>query len=86
VLFCCSDAHLLRNAFSPQGVDTSDATVSVAGTYHTSALSPSGKKVSVGLLMRLEINAADKAFRLTVRAVHPQVSVAIKNIVKSQLT
>lgn len=67
------------------GADTSDATISVAGTYRTGAQSPSGDKVSVGLLTRLEINAAAKAFRLTVRAVHPQVAVAIKNIVKSQL-
>ena len=69
-----------------KGVDTSDASITAAGTFRTGAPAQGGAgKVSVGLLMRLEINAAAKAYRCTVRAVHGKVSEAIFNILRNQL-
>ncbi len=59
--------------------------VNAAGTYRTGTLGPNGEKISVGLLVRVEANAAAGMFRVSVRAVHPTVSTAIKTIVKNQV-
>jgi len=68
-----------------EGVDQNEYILSAAGQFRTGTVSPSGAKVSVGCLLRLEANAQQSAFRLTVRAVHGMISVALKNIVKSQV-
>ncbi|RHY52455.1 hypothetical protein B5M09_009180, partial [Aphanomyces astaci] len=57
--------------------------VSLAATFRTGTASPSGEKISVGILLKLE--SQGNSFRLTVRAVHPDVSVAVKNNVKLAL-
>ena len=68
-----------------EGVDQNEYIVSAAGQFRTGKVSPSGAKVSVGCLLRLEANAQQSAFRLTVRAVHGMISVALKNVIKAQL-
>jgi AP-2 complex subunit alpha len=67
------------------GVDQTAFTISTAGTFRTGATNPNGDKISVGCLMRLEANPKANAFRVTVRAVHGRVSLALKNIIKAQL-
>lgn len=52
--------------------------VSGCGTYKTGAKDPSGKNISVGMLVRIEANA-DK-FRVTARTLHPTVSASVKTI------
>ena len=68
------------------GLDKSDTTLSLATTFRTGSVSESGNKISIGCLLRLEANHEAKAYRLTVRAVHGEVSLAMKNIVVNLLT
>ena len=68
-----------------EGVDQNEYIVSAAGQFCTSMVSPSGAKVSVGCLVRLEANAQQSAFRVTVRAAHGVLSIALKNVIKAQL-
>jgi AP-2 complex subunit alpha len=68
-----------------QGIDTAGNSVTVAGTFRTGTPAPTGDKVSVGILARVEANAATNSFRVTVRAVHKDVSLAIKNGFKAVL-
>ncbi|KAF1325637.1 Ap-2 complex subunit alpha, partial [Globisporangium splendens] len=68
-----------------QGVDTSEATLSLACTFRTDTSGPNGDKVSVGCLVRIETNAMTNAYRITVRAVHKDVSEATKNCLKTVL-
>jgi AP-2 complex subunit alpha len=56
--------------------------ITAASTFRTGAVS-NGQRVSIGTLLKLEANGT--AFRLTVRAVHGKISVALKNIIKAQL-
>lgn len=65
-----------------QGVDQSSASLSAAGTFRTGATAPSGDKLSVGCLVRVEANPTANAYRITVRAVHRDVSVTTKNCLK----
>lgn len=89
-LFSCTDRCIVT-AFSRfvvmcmQGVDSSDATLSVASTFRTGTTAPSGEKVSVGCLMRIEANQMNNSYRVTVRAVHRDVSLATKNCLKTVL-
>lgn len=64
------------------GLDTTDMQITAASTFRTGAVS-NGQRVSIGTLLKLEANGT--AFRLTVRAVHGKISVALKNIIKAQL-
>ncbi|RHY28003.1 hypothetical protein DYB32_006334 [Aphanomyces invadans] len=57
--------------------------LSMAATFRTGTSSPSGEKISVGILVKLE--SQGNSYRVTVRAVHPDVSVAVKNNVKLAL-
>lgn len=68
------------------GLAQNEFVVAAAGTFRTGSVSPTGAKISVGCLVKLEANPQAGAFRLTVRAVHGQVSVALKNVIKSQLS
>jgi len=54
-----------------------------AGTFRTGSLGPNGQRVSVGALVKLD--AAGSNYRLTVRAVHGKVALALKNVIKAQL-
>ncbi|ETV96757.1 hypothetical protein H310_10065 [Aphanomyces invadans] len=64
------------------GADVSGG-LSMAATFRTGTSSPSGEKISVGILVKLE--SQGNSYRVTVRAVHPDVSVAVKNNVKLAL-
>lgn len=65
-----------------EGADMTSG-LSLAATFRTGTASPTGDKISVGCLLKLEAQA--NSFRLTVRAVHPDVSLALKNSIKSVL-
>ncbi len=67
-------------------MDTSDASITIAGTYRTGTASASGDKIAIGALLRLEANMNNNSYRLTVRAVHKDVSLALKNCIKMILT
>lgn len=56
------------------GVDTTPNTVTAASTYRTGTTNAAGQPISVGCLLRVEINVQAKAFRVTVRTTHPVVS------------
>eukprot|EP00644_Phytophthora_capsici_P016772 jgi/Phyca11/537727/estExt2_fgenesh1_pg.C_PHYCAscaffold_1110001 len=67
------------------GLDSqASGSLSAAATYRTGAMGPNGDKLSVGCLVRLE--ACDgNSYRIRVRAVHRDVSVATKNCLKMLL-
>jgi hypothetical protein len=68
------------------GLDT-ELTVTACCSFRTGTAAPDGSgNISIGALMRIEGDAASNRFRITVRAKHPQIAIAIKNIVKSQLS
>lgn len=68
------------------GLDN-DLTVTACCSFRTGTPAPDGSgNISVGALMRIEGDAASNRFRITIRAKHPKIAVAIKNIVKSQLS
>jgi len=56
-----------------------DAIILAAATFRTGTVGPDGNKLSVGCLLKLDVNPAESAFRVTVRAVHGKVSVGLKN-------
>ncbi|KAF0715417.1 Aste57867_3367 [Aphanomyces stellatus] len=64
------------------GADTTSS-LSLAATFRTGTSAPSGDKISVGCLLKLE--SQGNSYRLTVRAVHPDVSLALKTNVKLAL-
>ena len=53
--------------------------------FCTGAKTPSGKKVTVGLLARLETNVKAQAFRLAVRAAYPQVGLAVAAVMQKEV-
>jgi hypothetical protein len=68
------------------GLDN-DLTVTACCSFKTGTAAPDGSgNISIGALMRIEGDAGSNRFRVTIRAKHPQIAVAIKNIVKSQLS
>lgn len=68
------------------GLDT-DFTATACCSFRTGTAAPDGSgNISIGALMRIEGDAASNRFRITVRAKHPEIAKAIKNIVKSQLS
>ncbi|KAH7487740.1 AP-2 complex subunit alpha [Phytophthora ramorum] len=67
------------------GLDSqASGSLSAAATYRTGAMGPNGDKLSVGCLVRLEASEGN-AYRVRVRAVHRDVSVATKNCLKMLL-
>ncbi|KAE9016188.1 AP-2 complex subunit alpha [Phytophthora rubi] len=67
------------------GLDSqASGSLSGAATYRTGAVGPNGGKLSVGCLVRLEASDGN-AYRIRVRAVHRDVSVATKNCLKMLL-
>lgn len=55
-------------------------------TFMTGTVGPEGKPIAVGALLRLEGEPNHNKFRITVRATHPTVSLAIKSFIVSQLS
>ena len=68
-----------------QGLDSTSTTFSAAGTFCTGTAGSSGAKVVVGVLVRLESNEQAGAYRVTVRAQHAVVALAIVTSLKTQL-
>lgn len=64
--------------------DANPLQATCAGTFRTGAIAPNGQKVSVGVLVKLDV--AGDQYRLTVRAVHGKISTALKNVIKSQIS
>lgn len=68
------------------GLDT-DFTVTGCASFRTGTPNPEGGgNISVGTMMRLEGDAAGGRFRITIRSKHKSISLALKNVVKSQLS
>ncbi len=65
------------------GVDATEASLSVAGSFRTGATGPDGSKLSVGALLRIEFNGQVRAIRVTSRAVHGAIAAALVNTVKA---
>lgn len=72
----------LHLAVAP-GVDATEGSLSVAGSFRTGATGPDGNKLSVGALLRIEYNGQVRAVRVTSRAVHGAVAGALVNTVKA---
>jgi len=66
-----------------QGIDQNDLSLSAAGSLRTGTLGSDGSKISVGALVRIEINSQVKALRVTARAVHGTVAAALVNTIKA---
>jgi AP-2 complex subunit alpha len=68
------------------GLDT-DTTVTACASFRTGTPNPEGGgNLSIGAMMRLEGDAAGGRFRITVRTKHKQISLALKNVIKAQLS
>jgi AP-2 complex subunit alpha len=68
------------------GLDT-DLTVTACASFRTGTANPEGGgTISVGTMMRLEGDAAGGRFRITVRAKHKAICLALKNVLKAQLS
>jgi len=66
-----------------QGIDQNDLSLSAVGSLRTGTAGPDGSKISVGALVRIEINAQVRAVRVTARAVHGTVAAALVNTIKA---
>ena len=68
------------------GLDSA-LTVTACASFRTGTPSPDGGgNVAVGVMLRLEGDAAGNRFRITVRAKHPLISKALKNVLKAELS
>jgi len=61
--------------------DESDYVIYGAATLRTGTLA-NGEKISVGSLVKIEMNIQANAMRITVRALHPAVTSAVIDTVK----
>ena len=67
-----------------QGIDN-DNCISCVGVFRTGAKTAAGSPVSVGCMVRLECNPQSAKYRVTVRALHPDVGTSVKNVIRNQL-
>jgi AP-2 complex subunit alpha len=82
----------IREALGPalklgqaQGLD-SDTTFTACASFRTGTPAPDGNGLlSVGCMLRLEADPAQSRIRITARAKHGKVAVAVKNVLKAQL-
>jgi hypothetical protein len=65
--------------------DESDFVVYGAASMKTGAMSPTGDKISLGVLVKIEMNVQANALRITVRSVHPAATSAVMQTSKSLL-
>lgn len=56
-----------------------------AGTLRTGSLTPQGHKISLGAMLRLEVEPSSGRFRILVRAVHATVASGIRHMLTEQL-
>ena len=76
----------LVNVAVVEGVDDGNGTIlSGATALRTGTMNAGGEKISVGCLVRLEMNEAAAAFRLTVRTAVPHVSTALSESIQQLL-
>lgn len=71
-----------------EGMDASEKTVTGIASFVTGTAMPNNPSttVSVGALFRLEADFATGKFRVTVRAKHPDIAVALKTFIVEQLS
>ncbi|CAK4078316.1 unnamed protein product [Aphanomyces euteiches] len=74
---------VMKFGLAEGGESVASGMISLAGSFRTGTAAPSGDKISVGCLLKLE--SQGNSHRITVRAVHPDVSLAVKNNVKLAL-
>ena len=79
VLAAAEGAHALRGALV-RGADPTPATATAASLINTT------DDGAVDVLVRLEANAAARAFRVTVRSPSPAAAAAFKNVLQALLT
>lgn len=65
--------------------DATEFIIYGAASLKTGALSPNGDKISVGCMLKIEMNVQANAMRLTLRTVHPAATVAVMQTIKSLL-
>mmetsp|Transcript_20592 Transcript_20592/g.34484 ORF Transcript_20592/g.34484 Transcript_20592/m.34484 type:complete len:1027 (+) Transcript_20592:169-3249(+) len=65
--------------------DASEFVIYGAASLKTGALSPAGEKLSVGCLVKIEMNVQANALRVTLRTVHGSATLAILETVKRLL-
>ncbi|CAM9208170.1 unnamed protein product [Scytosiphon promiscuus] len=70
---------------SPGGGGNPATTLRAAGTLRTGSLSPQGHKISLGAMLRLEVDPSSGTFQICVRAVHVTVAVGIRQMITAQL-
>lgn len=56
-----------------------------ASSLRTGAVGPTGDKISVGCLVKVEMNVQSNAIRVTTRTLHPAATAAIMATAKSLL-
>ncbi len=56
-----------------------------AATLRTGAIAANGEKLSVGCMVKIEMNVQANAMRVTLRSVHPAATQAILQAVKALL-
>jgi len=69
--------HMLR--------ESTPALVMAAGTFNTGTPDPSGKPMTVPVMLRIEYDASRGAVRLTVRTSNGEATAAISKIVETHL-
>ena len=63
----------------------SEFVVHGAASLRTGALTPTGEKISIGCLVKIEMNVQSNAIRVTVRTLHPAATHAVMMTVKALL-
>lgn len=65
--------------------DESEFVIYGAGSLRTGSLTPTGEKISVGCLVKIEMNVQANALRLTIRTLHPAATAALQSTGKALL-
>lgn len=66
--------------------DATDYVIYGAASLRTGAKSPNGEKISVGCLVKIEMNIQSNALRVTLRTVHAAATTAVMDSIKSLLS
>jgi hypothetical protein len=74
----------LRVGFAAE-LDATEKTATGSVSFRTGTLGPDGAAISVGAMIRVEADPGQNRYRVTIRAKHPKVSNALKQIVKGHL-
>ncbi len=65
--------------------DSSEFVMYGAASLRTGTVNPSGEKITIGCLAKIEINMQANALRVTIRTVHPGATSAILQTTKTLL-